>query len=195
MSEDARSAHALLTAATAGRIGPVDTAVPGGGSGNPDKPDHRRARATGESVAVRREVDPADSTYHPESNQVELTLGSGEHAVTDTVSFEVWAETEAALVAAEEAARVARSRLDGDATLSAGIDADDDPGTVRSFVALDYRYDEGDSLVADPGVAFDDVVAVTPERVTATVVFAGQEYAETAPIHVQREVVRAGGDG
>lgn len=194
MSENARSAHALLTAATAGRIGPVGAAVPGGGSGRPDKPDHRQSRATGESVAVTREVDPVDSTYLPDSNRVEMTLGSGEHAVTDTVSFEVWAETEAALVAAEAAAAAARERLDGDATLSAGIDADDDPGTVRSFVALDYRYDESETLVAEPGVAFDEVVAATPESVSATVVFAGQEYADTVPIHVQREVVRADGD-
>lgn len=189
MPTDGRSAHALLTAATAGMVGPVGAALPGGGSGSEDKPDHRRARATGDPASVRRVVDPDDSTYLPEEDRVEMTLGSGDASVTDTVSFAVWAESEAALVAAEHAASVALSRLDADAELSAGIDADDG-GAVRSFVSLDYRYNEAEELVTEPGVAFETVVDHAPSTVDVTVVFAGQEYAETVPIHVQREVVR-----
>lgn len=187
-----RSAHALLLQASTGCVcaaGPSSDV----GSDPDDRPEFRRVAAAGDPTAVQRTVETDDAEYIADEDAVCLVLSlpaaDPDASVTETVPFSIWTDSEAALIAAEEAAKTARERLGPAPALGAGIEELDDREGVRPFVSLDYEYDETGELADEPAVDFDAVVEHTPATVDVSVTLDGRTAERSVDVFVQREVV------
>jgi hypothetical protein len=107
----------------------------------------------------------------------------------ETIPFERWARTECAHVGAQSVLDVLRTHLgDGAEHLSAGVTTEDSTKVIH--VSLVTTLGRDGSLLSEPTVSFERVVAKTPESVAVTITIDGRQYASTVPVYVEQSTGR-----
>lgn len=146
-----------------------------------------RADISASTSLVRGRSVSVTATRTVSRDSLEYVEATGDvRSGTTTESFEHWA-------------RQACGELGGSAALSAIEDRFDTPvegvgrGTKSllfgSVVTVDHVvvHDGDGSVMSEPNVAFEDLVAVTPRTVTATVLFEGHDYTRELPVIVRHD--------
>ncbi|SEO71950.1 hypothetical protein SAMN04487948_104351 [Halogranum amylolyticum] len=130
---------------------------------------------------------------HTNREEVEEGEKPERKPVYETKPFDEWAETECRFVASRAAKETVIDRLDSDENgLGAGVSSAV-PGYEDELVAtinLQWTLDRDGTVVAEPTVTLDRVVAATPKTVEATVSLAEREHTCTVPIVVREAVMR-----
>ena len=102
--------------------------------------------------------------------------------VYETIPFRRWGRNRCASMGASRVGEVVREATGERKAISAGVFEQDDGRAIS--VKLVTTLGRSGEVVSEPSVAFDDLVAVTPRSVDATVRLADQEHAETVPVWV-----------
>ena len=144
-----------------------------------------RADVTVDPSLVRGKGDPVTAEETITRDSVEYLEATNEVRYGDTTEpFHRWARRECASVGSTAVLPAIEDRFEKPIEgLGKG---------VRSLlfgliITVDYTVvrDEEGSVTSEPNVEFEELVAVTPRTVTATVVLEGRDYARTVPVIVQ----------
>ncbi|NEU56859.1 hypothetical protein [Halorussus sp. MSC15.2] len=144
------------------------------------------------SVSVEGEVEPpAGTEYLPDDHAIRyvayLSPDDADPPERDsayrTMPFERWAKTECANLGQQRVAEAVESRLDEDQSAGYAVGQHPDDGLAVKVRISTMRNRDG-TVVSEPTVEYDDLRDVTPESVTATIQYAGQECTETFPVVV-----------
>lgn len=159
-------------------------------------PDDRRGPVRGgaEPIAFEEPVDDDDLEYLPDSHEIRYVAmyrrvgppqeGPGSREpIYETIPFERWGRNKCASVGARRACEVVREATGERRAILASVFEQDD-GRAISIESVTTLGRSGEVLY-EPAITLDDLEAVTPRSVDATVRFAGQEHAESVPVWVE----------
>lgn len=148
--------------------------------------DATRADITADSSLVRGKGDPVTTTETVTRDQLEYIEETNRVRYPNTTeSFKKWARRECAAIGSEAVLPAIDERVDkrvegvgkGVRGLAFGLVI-----TVDHTIA---RNGDG-SVMSKPNVGFEELIAVAPRSVTATVILEGQEYTRDVPVIVRR---------
>jgi hypothetical protein len=166
-----------------------DAATPTGSErDSPDGPE----RGDAEAVSVDRTV--VDESYeYVESNETVRypAVNSGGTVVEYGYEpFEEWAYVEGASTAARRVGSLLADRLPSTDGLPVGMGQRDESTEIRVAVSLRTHLDRDGDVISEPAVSLPEVVAETPQSITATLHFAGRTETNTYPVYVREAILR-----
>lgn len=154
---------------------------------------HGPIRGAAEPITLEVTIERDGVEYLPESHEVRYVAmyrrvgppqegPGGREPIYETIPFERWGHTKCASVGAERVGEVVREATGEGTAISSGVFRQDDGRAIS--VELVTTIGRSGEVRREPSVAFDDLVAVTPRTVDATVRLAGREHPETVPVWV-----------
>lgn len=144
-------------------------------------------RGEGDPIATTETVTDDSITHLEDGDRVRYVsaYSGGEPARHRTEPFEQWARRRCAAVGAEVVLPTVRERFGQSVE---GVGRGVESRWFGTVVSVDYTTELGDDGTPErtPTVAFEDLVAVTPRSVRATVVLDEVEFTRAVPVVVQR---------
>jgi hypothetical protein len=151
-------------------------------------------RCRGDPVSVERTVtdepgyDEDDMEYFSENETIRYVAArSGdEPALFETISFDEWASIECAEAALERVREVTTDRLGTD-EFGSGMGVPPDVAETEDLVVRLHvaTHVEDGETVKTPTLSRDELAAVAPRTVEATVSLEGEEFSRTVPVFAQ----------
>ena len=153
-------------------------------------------RGEGSPISTRERLAPDEVEYLSETDEVEIVVARNEAGPVEwaTELFARYVSRRCAGVAADAVASAIGERLDA-STEHVAVNSqfekrnDGKPDYTEAEVLVTYTVwmeSWGDGVKSRPSVDFDELVAVTPSDVTATVELFDREYACEVPVFVEK---------
>jgi hypothetical protein len=124
------------------------------------------------------------------TNQTEMAEGDPpeREPIFETTPFERWGETQCLSTAAQTAAKHVNDELDTD-EVSGGITSAVEGEDRTAIVSVETVLDRNGTVVHEPDVEFEALVAATPATVDATDALDEVEYELTVPVYARFSVL------
>lgn len=143
-------------------------------------------RATGEPVSVTRTITDDAIEYLPETDRVRYARVSTPEGPDDyeTAPFERWASRRCASVGSDVVLPTIRDRVDTELTgIGKGVSSEYF-GLAITVSATTTRNRDGE-VVSEPSLSVDQLRAVTPRTIEATVRLSDREHTRGVPVFVE----------
>jgi hypothetical protein len=126
---------------------------------------------------------------HSNPEAVENGSSPTREPVYDTIPFERWAETQCAHVGSQKVAEVMEARLDGNTSeVNAGVTTQNGSQTV--IVTRSTVFDRDGEVKSTPSMSYEQLAAVAPSTVTATVSLENHSRTCTVPVEITNMSMR-----
>jgi hypothetical protein len=147
-------------------------------------------RGRGDPISVQRSITDESITYDPDRGTVRYPtlMGSDGPVAHGSEPFELWANRRCASVGSDAVLPAVEDRVDREMTgIGKGV-----RGTsfgLAITVSATTTLDREGTVVSEPVIPLDRLVAVTPATVYATVRFEGREHTRAVPVFVEESTV------
>lgn len=171
---------------TLGLLGVGSIAIPGGITTLKPEVIVGHPQGRGAPVSTEQTITDEGIEYRPSSDTVKWVKyrSGGDPVAHETEPFEKWADRRCASVGSDVVLPTIQTRLDKDLQgVGKGVSGET-IGLVIT-VHIGTTYDRDGDVISEPNISVEDLLAVTPRTVRATIKLEGREHSRSVPVFVE----------